>query len=246
MSIHKKLIDLGLTEQEASIYIATLTLGTSKASTIAAEVGIKRTTVYHELKLLAQKGFVIVQFVGKERRYRAQNPQKLLNHFQRKVNTFEEVIPQLQALERKHAQSPGIRFIETVPELNSFYEGILEEYSHREYKIIGDTHGWYSVSPDFLEQFREKRAQAKIKTQLLLTANSRLVNPTTSKLLREVRYLPEGYKCKSTIDIFDDKILIVSPEFTSLAVVLEIPAMTDVFKMLFNILWSQGSSQLKM
>ncbi len=238
----KEIVDLGLTEQEAAIYITALTLGTSKASAIAAEADIKRTTVYHELKQLARKGFLIVTFVGKERRYRAQPPQKLINYYQRKITSFEAILPQLLSLERKHAQAPGIRFIETVQELNSFYEEILDEYAHREYKIIGDTHGWQSVSPQFLEQYRKRRAQAKITTQLLLTADSHTISPTDAKLLREVHYLPVGYRCKSTIDIFDDKVLIVSPELTSLAIVIEIPAMTDIFKMLFDILWSQTST----
>lgn len=243
MILQEELVNLGLTEQEAIIYIATLTLGLTKASAIAAEAGIKRTTVYHELKQLARKGFLIVSFVGKERRYRAQSPRKLINYYQRKITSFEAILPQLQSLERKHAQTPGIRFIETVDELNTFYEEILEEYAHREYKIIGDAHGWYSVSPQFLEKFRKRRAQAKIKTKLLLTADSAKVSPTDPALLREVRYLPQGYRCKTTIDIFDDKILIVSPELTSIAVVIEIPGMTDIFKMLFAMLWSQTGKQ---
>jgi hypothetical protein len=55
--------------------------------------------------------------------------------------------------------------------------------------------------------------------------------------LREFKYLPPIYKFKSTIDIFGDRILIVSPELSSLAVVIAIPAMTDVFKTVFQVLW---------
>ena len=62
-------------------------------------------------------------------------------------------------------------------------------------------------------------------------------NDADKSLLREVKFLPEKYKFKSTIDIFKDKVLIISPEISSLAVVLEVPAMVDVFKSVFEITW---------
>ncbi len=240
MNTLKLLEQLGLTEQEANIYLAALKLGTAKASSIAAEAGIKRTTVYHELKLLAHKGFVSVQYIGKERQYRAQSPKKVAHHYQKKVNEFEAIIPQLQSLERKQVITPGIRFLETVSELEHFYEEILQEYAGKTYFIIGDAEGWQSISPEFIESYRHKRAQAKIKTKILLTANSAGKHPTDPTLLRDVRYLPKGFTCKSTLDIFNEKVLIVSPALKSLAVVIEIKAMTDIFKMLFQILWQKA------
>lgn len=237
MNLGSHLQELGLSEQEATIYIATLKLGSSKASAIASEAGIKRTTVYHELKSLAQKGFVIVQFVGKERCYRAQPPRKLANYYKGKLQSFEKIIPQLAELERKHAQIVGIRFIETVAELRHFYDDILVEYANDQYFVIGDAAGWEGMAPTFFPQYRLRRAAANIRTKLLLTSTSQPFNPTDPALLRSVKYLPSGYRFKSTMDIFDDKILIVSPELTSLAVVIEVAAMTDIFKTLFQILW---------
>ena len=49
--------------------------------------------------------------------------------------------------------------------------------------------------------------------------------------------MPERFKFKSTIDIYADKVLIVSPELSSLAVVIAIPAMVDVFKSAFEMIW---------
>jgi hypothetical protein len=39
------------------------------------------------------------------------------------------------------------------------------------------------------------------------------------------------------MDVFDDKILIISPDLTSLAIVIAIPAMVDIFKSMFEIIW---------
>jgi hypothetical protein len=54
-----------------------------------------------------------------------------------------------------------------------------------------------------------------------------------------MKLLPPNYDFKTNIDIFDDKILVIGPDLSSLAVVIKIPAMTDVFKSIFEILWEK-------
>ena len=39
------------------------------------------------------------------------------------------------------------------------------------------------------------------------------------------------------MNIFNDKILIISPHITSLAVVIAVPVMVDIFKSMFEIIW---------
>ena len=106
--------------------------------------------------------------------------------------------------------------------------------------IIGNTNAWQAVCKEFADDYREKRAKYKIKTKLLLSADSEKINPRDKSLLREFKYLPAKYKFKSTIDIFNDKILIVSPDLSALAVVIAIPAMVDIFISIFDIMWEQN------
>jgi len=231
------LINLGLSKQEALVYLSCLKLGASPASAIAKEAALKRTTVYPILKALAKKGFVSVAFKGSERYYNAQRPQKLANYYEKQLSTFTAIIPQLNQLERKHAQVLGLRYIETIDELRRFYSDVIQDYKGSQYYVIGSTGAWAGIDPDFFMHFRKERADAKIKTKILLTEDSKKVSPTDSSLLREVKFLPTKYNFKSTIDIYNDKVLIVSPELTSLAVVIEVPIMTDVFKAIFEMLW---------
>jgi hypothetical protein len=60
--------------------------------------------------------------------------------------------------------------------------------------------------------------------------------------LRTFKYLPEKYVLKSTIDIYADKIVIIGPEIKALAVVVAIPAMVDVFRSVFEMLWGVTAS----
>lgn len=229
--------DLGLHEHEAAIYITLLKLGPSPAALVAKESSIERTAAYPILKSLARKGFVSLFYKGTRRLYRAQQPQKISNFFEKKVQSFNQIIPSLKALEKKQARVLGLRFIETPAELKLFYADVLTTYRGKQYYIISSANAWEGLDPEFFIQFRKDRGRAKIKTRLLLSAESEQINPIDPALLRQWRYLPPEYNFRSTIDIYPDQILIVSDQLNSLAVVITIPAMVDVFKSIFNLLW---------
>jgi len=233
----KTFIDLGLSEQETHAYLSLLRLGGSLASIVAKDMGVKRTTVYPILQTLTQKGFATIYFRKNKRFYYAVQPHKLSSLFEKKLDAFNSFIPFLETLEKKEIQTMGLRFIETTEELEHLYDTVLEDYKNKEYHIIGSAPAWEGIDAEYFVQFRKNRAKNKIKTKLLLSADSQKINPLDTALLREFKYLPEKYKFKSTIDIYNDKILIVSPELSSLAVVIAIPAMVDIFKSIFEIIW---------
>jgi len=237
MKYKNVLEEMGLSPEESAIYLALLRVGGSIASAVARETGIKRTTVYALLRSLANKGFVMLYYRKNKQLYYAEKPQRVVEYFEKKISGFADIIPALETLGKKQMQIYGIRLIETVNELKKFYHGILSEYKNRSYSVIGNTNAWEGIEPEFFHDFRVKRGQKKISTRLLLTHDSRGLNPTRKELLRDFKYLPATYNFKSTLDIFDDQILIVSPELSCLAVVIAVPAMVDVFKMVFGIIW---------
>lgn len=231
------LMNLGLSQPEADAYLSLLRLGGSLASAVAKEMGVKRTTVYPILEALTQKGVATIYFRKNKRFYYATKPHKLSDLFEKKLQLFNNLVPFLETLEKKETQAIGLRFIETKAELKDLYDNILDEYKNKEYQIIGSASDWEGIDEAYFVQYRKRRAKNNIKTRLLLSAGSAKVNPTDVKLLRSFKYLPDKCNFKSTIDIFDDKILIVSPQISSLALVVAIPAMIDIFKSIFEIMW---------
>jgi sugar-specific transcriptional regulator TrmB len=240
MQEKQALLEFGLNDSEADTYLTLFRLGGATASVLAKETGLQRTTVYPILKSLAKKGCVLVYFRKNQHFYYAQKPDKLASLFEKKLEFFHSVIPMFEAMDKKQAQAIGVRFIETKEELRKFYTDILDD--HKSYRIIGNAHAWQSVDPEFFEQYRETRARLKIKTKLLLSADSKGTNPTAKDLLREFKYLPAEYEFKSTLNIFNDKVLIISPDSSSLAVVIAVPAMVDIFKSMFEIIWKMTST----
>ena len=107
------LINVGLSEQEALAYLTLLKLGGSIASVVAKNMNVKRTTIYAILKSLANQGFVDVYFRKNKRFYYAAKPSKLSSAFEKKLESFNNVIPFLESIEKKQTQIFGLRFIET-------------------------------------------------------------------------------------------------------------------------------------
>lgn len=236
------LTGLGLSSHEAACYASLLKLGASPASRVATETGLQRTTVYPILRGLAERGIVNIYEKRGKRLYQAQNPDRVLGYYERKLKTFEESIPMLRALSEKSSDVVGLRFLETKKELEAFYRDVLEEYSKkpkkdRMYRILGSAPDWENINAEFFKWYRGVRAKAIIHTRLLLSEASRDINPTDPGLLRSCKFLPQKYSFKSTIDIFDDKIIVINPNPASLAVIIEVPTMVDIFKAVFDVLW---------
>jgi sugar-specific transcriptional regulator TrmB len=239
MSHISTLQTLGLTEDEAGTYLALLKIGGGNAIALSKEVGVKRTTIYPILKSLHEKGFASTYFHKSKRLYRAEKPDKVAGQYEKRLESFEAIIPELKTIEKQTVSTVGLRFIETKQELERFYTGILVEYKGKSYSAIGSATAWEGIDPDFFQKFRFDRANAKIKTRILLSADSIKASPDDTKLLRDVRVLPKNHTFKSTMDIFDDKILVVNPDQTALAVVIEVPSMVDIFKEMFEMLWEK-------
>lgn len=236
--ISEVLSEFGLSPQEVNVYIKLIELGGSSATQLATQMGIKRTTAYPLLERLISHGIVIVSDQGSKKFFTPVRPNKLSSLYENKLNSLTKIIPLLERMQGQEMKEYGVRVIKSKREFEAFYNNILDEYRDREYYIIGSVSGFLNIDRDFLIDFRKKRAARNTRVKLLLSHDSRSEEGQNDpKLLRTFKYLPEKYIFKSTIDIYDDKIVIIGPEVKALAVVVAIPAMVDIFRSVFEILW---------
>lgn len=234
--------DIGLSNPEIAAYSGLLKIGESGATELAKEINAKRTTIYPILENLVEKGVVNSYKRGSKTYFTALTPAKLLSWYERKLESLTGLVPMLEKLQGTQSKAYGVRFIQTKRELSAFYNDIVDDYRGRSYYIIGNANAFINLDPDFILKFRKKRAQRNIHTKLILSHDSKsAIGQDDPNLIREFKYLPEKFKFKSTIDIYDDKILIVGPEIKALAVEIAIPPMVDVFRSVFEVLWENLS-----
>lgn len=235
---------LGLSPEESDLYVLLTRRGASDARRLAAELGIKRTSVYAMLDRLCEKGFAQQRVTKNGREYLAERPQKVRLTQEKKIAQFTALIPWLESQALHEAQPQGVRFFETRQELKQWYLGILNDYAGKSYRIIGTQQDWYRLDPDFLETIHRTFKEKRIKAQILFSADTpRFSQEKEKNIYRDVRYLPRDCTFRTTIDLFDDQVLIVSPEQRAVAVVISIPAMMDIFDAMFRCLWEIGKSE---
>lgn len=102
------LIQLGLSEKEAAAYMMLLRIGESPVSSLAKRLGMKRVTAYAVLDSLAERGYVTFRKDGSCRRYMPQDPNCILDDFERKneelklkITLAKECVAQLQSFPKK-------------------------------------------------------------------------------------------------------------------------------------------------
>ena len=133
------LLELGLTENEARVYLACLGLGPATAIQIARTAEIKRPTVYTIVDSLQTKGLISIEVRGLKQKFVAEDPAKLETVLELKRSSFKKILPELQAL--KNAQDDGgfIRYFEGMEGIKSVYESMIRDIRpHEDYSVVGN------------------------------------------------------------------------------------------------------------
>ena len=144
---------------------------------------------------------------------------------------------QIQKLiDQASKEGKGISILNTVDQLENFYTANVSKY--KIWRAIASIEDWLPVSPSFLQEFRKKLSDASVDTRVIFK-ESGLKYEITSLPHRKVKVVPDSYAFKSSIDVLDDKILIMNPHQTVLGLVIESPVLVDIFIDMFDMLWNQ-------
>jgi len=154
------LIKLGLSDKEASVYLAVLELGKSSVQNIAKKSGVKRVTTYVILDQLVKLGVMTVETENKKSLYRAEHPGRLekildirASELQMQRAYLKGNMNQLEALYSFNHDKP------TTVQLFEGREGLeaLEAYGHDQ-MIIGSE--VMTITPqDLAENVLSKRGK---------------------------------------------------------------------------------------
>jgi sugar-specific transcriptional regulator TrmB len=111
-----ELLNLGLTEKEAEVYLATLQLGQATVQNIAKKAEINRTTAYTHIKSLIARGLLSCADKFGKPYYIAEKPEKFKYLFEqqerdflKKKETINRLLPELEALYNLAADGSSIR-----------------------------------------------------------------------------------------------------------------------------------------
>ncbi|MEI6588149.1 MAG: helix-turn-helix domain-containing protein [Candidatus Moraniibacteriota bacterium] len=239
MELKDILEQLGLSSYEASVYLASLELGSGTTIQIAKKAHIKRTTCYDVLIDLKNKGLIFESTKEKRRFFIAEDPEKLKKDLERKEAVFLEALPQFRSLYNISGVKPKIRFYEGVEGIKEVYMDTLK-YSGGFY-AFGSEDIVKIVGQDWMNAFIKKRTKKGVSVRAILPKTiytQGMLSEKDQKELRSTKLIEKNkYPFSIEIDIYGhSKISLISAKET-LAVIIESSEIYNTMKLIFEALW---------
>ncbi len=234
------LIDIGMSDHEARVYVACLSLGSSSVLSLSKETGIKRTTVYSIIESLMRQGFIRVEIKGVKRRFIAENPEHVGNLLDIRKQKFQHILPEFSALFHLKGESSTIKHYEGLELVKTVYDRILEELKPKEYYwAISDTEEWRKEDREYFEQYLNCRSKLNIDTRLLLqdTEEARRRKGFEKNYHEHIKILPPNTSLATNLIVTPN--LLVIHQFNPIsAIAIENPSVVQMGRELFQLIWN--------
>jgi len=240
----EELKQLGLTEGETNVYLALLKLNSSTVGSIVKESGISYSKIYEVLGRLMEKGLVSFTLKEKTKYFQGVKPNRLLEFIKQKEEeikknkeAIEKIIPDLEAMSNNKNNQTAEIFI-GLKGLRTAYELLLKNHSKNVALSFFYVHDekYAEIANDFYEKefnyFKELRMKLKGVSNINLKKSKSFINPPKFVDLRFVNFpLP------STIDIYQDKILLTTWRDKPFAYLITSKEISENLMNYFNQIW---------
>lgn len=254
----KTLIEFGLSEKEAKIYLALLELEAAGVNHIAKKTGINRSTVYVVIESLKKRGLVSMTPDKKIQQYIAVSPETLLHvaqeksqkalHTQKKI---EEFLPELRALHKETQFKPKVVIYEGDEAVKKTYYSEFD--SPDEFRVYKDLTGMLRLVPDdYVKNDVSARKKKKIKLFMIspnTSENQEIVQQyKANKSLDELVLIPEKKFSKSGrkigIGIYKDRVKFSSAK-EKIAIFIINEAIANTLRDLFDLAFEESKRLTK-
>jgi sugar-specific transcriptional regulator TrmB len=237
--------DFGLSDTEASVYFAMVSLGPSPILQISKSSGVKRTTVYSIVEALKQKGLAREDVNGFKTLYAAENPNTLLLMLEQKKDRLKEHLGDLLSMYTKGEKETFIKIYESWESIKSVYLELLNEIKpHQEYLIISSMSTAFDYDREFFTKLREKRAKLPITIRALISDPETDEGKAFKKFDRnfniDSRFLPNGTDLSTNLVITPQKVLIHRFGEPASAIVIENKDIIKMHQEFFNVMWNSA------
>jgi len=254
-TLQQFLTDLGLTQTEQQLYLVGLGITDATVEWLVQHTNVNRTTAYHALGTLEQKGFC-----------RQAKQQGRLVYTMAKPEELDAVFSAKEAqLSRQKMQLRELGSLFPTAEVSSADEVSAEQYKSeagvkqaiekalycksRQWNIIAPKDNFFSqTDPAYAKYFMDTRRERGITARTLWETNEDMSKLSLRDLQeRKPRYLPPQFskRFKSVVILFDNKALFIASTKKHSAILLESEEMVGTLNTLFEALWTTADKPFR-
>lgn len=231
-----KLQRLGLSRNEAKIYLALLELGEAQAGLLSKKTQINRTTTYDALERLLEKGLISYAIQAGRKGFKAAPPEKLIENLQEQQRAGEEIIPELQKICGSSKEQEGSAIYEGRKGIKSILQDILK---CKEYIAFGSSGKFLEIMKHDFIAFQRRKKERSIRARVILNESARK-SETVSFAYTQFRYIPDLYATPTSTFVYGDHSAIIIWGENPVAIVINSKAVAKSHRSYFELLWKQA------
>jgi sugar-specific transcriptional regulator TrmB len=233
--------NIGLEENEARVYLASLSLGQTTVLKIARNSELKRTTVYGIIESLKNKGLMRIEMKGLKSFYIAENPEYLESMLDTRKRELNSNLANFMALYKLQGEESSIKYYTGLKAMKKVYLETLDEIrTGDEYLIITNQKKWFELDPEFwMKQYIEERAKLPCKIRLISQDSdvAREHQKFQKNYNEEFKIFKEGTNIEIDVVITNQKLMIVDLSMPLTTLVIQNKNIINLQKQMFEIIW---------
>lgn len=231
---------MGLKPMESEVYLALLQAREATVSQLHEVSKIQRTYIYDILHSLEEKAIVSCVEISGVKTYTPVSLLQLKKRQQNRIARFEEAIPEMLSLIGSSKNAPRVRFYEGQDGFIEAQNDTLALPKGGEILAYYTGQGFYASSPEIPKNYIKNRIAKNIKVRAIGadTPETKIWSENDKAQLRESRMVPaELFPCENEINIYGNKISILSLTDEMIAVVIESESIANTQRAIFELAW---------
>ena len=233
---NEALSGLGLTSNEAKLYLLLLKGGKAKATDLAAKSGMHRRVVYDTLGQLAKKGMVGTAAVGGVLTFTPSPPSSLLSFLDEKRDAMEQALPSLsRVFESEKATSASV--MHGRQGVKTVLEDILA--LRADYCVYYGQMQIHDVLPKFIKIFYAKKKKLGINSRLMLLDTSQSRERAATIPLSESRFIDPSAPSPGIWWTYADRLVLILWHAEPTVILIKDEHLAKTFRQTFDRLFEE-------
>jgi len=249
----RTLINLGLEDKEAEIYLAALKTGGGTIMELARTGQIERTGIYYHVDKLIKAGLIKEVQKGKRKIYLPADPNRLKTILAQKEQNLKKTLPELEKIFTAQTSKSVSSYYQGKDGIINLYEQLYEIASSMKspedkYYIFGHSFEAYEALPDFFPEYIQKRAKLPISTKIILPSSEKpdkrilkraadpIVVAKYNLHIKERKYLDKKYEYPGTTLILGDYVATIDFR-TYFGTLIQNKNLAQTWRMFFEFIW---------
>lgn len=241
------LTELGLTRNEAAVYVYLLRHGEQAASAIGKGAGITRVNTYYVLGRLQEKELVSRSSVSTKSVFRLEHPLSLNGYLENRLQCLETSRTRLQSVMSQLVSDfslaehkPGVFCLEGREGLLRAYDEVLRD--HSDIVSLQDHQAVELFLGDYSRRFTARRVRLRVSHRIITPASAatRHNEPLNVGVCREFRYI-DSRSLPFTMDLKVNSKTVVMATFvkdSAVGIVIIDKEINKNFRALLEFLWN--------